>query len=242
MAIPKRLHDWGPVKTAYLERSPRPTWKSLAEEFGFAEKTLTAVANDEGWALLRARRSEALVERSGAHDMLLAAAGNQKAITDKLTNSALIIVQGLDNALDEMDEKLAASTRVGLLNTAAFAVSNIARALKEAGVVGLPKALMDELSEKAPKGPEGKEYLRSALHQINITVQAARDGKPIPEVVVEEPKHRYPAGGVFYGKGGADVEEAVTTMPGKGTKEGLALSRLMADANRRSKAEREEVI
>ena len=83
--------------------------------------------------------------------------------------------------------ELAPSTRSQVLNTAAFALANLAKGLKDAGVVGLPRALMDSLESKAPKGPEGKDWLKHAMQQINVTVQLAREGKPVDTVPPQEP-------------------------------------------------------
>lgn len=214
MAIAKRNIDWVPVREHFLTAPERPTWSELETQFGIPAGRLQQTASDEGWVILRAKKTAALLERSGAHELLLAAAMQQQIITDKFCGVALSTVEGLEKVLAEIDTEkedgktLAASTRSGILNTVSFALTNLARALKESGVVGLPRALMNELEAKMPKGEEGKDFLRTALQQINLTVNLAREGRALDAVTVTANPPPYPRGGVHGVRARRTAEEA----------------------------------
>lgn len=237
MAIPKRPNDYTLVREAFISRPGKVSFADLAEEFAIPSHAIAQCAADESWALLRTRRTAALIERSGAHEMLLAAAATQKAITDKFSSISLSTVEALESCLQELNTtdaggnyKLAASTRTSILNTMSFALGNLARALKESGVVGLPRALMDQIEEKIPKGVEGKEQLSRALQQINLTVNLAREGKPVTHVVPEVIQTR------------AEQLAQPVTVPSKRSQESKEAARLIRQAEKRSKAEFESVL
>ena len=218
---------WGEIRTAFVERSDRPTYTDLSGEFSVPLERISKVANDEGWPMLRARHSAALVERSGAHDMLLQAAAAQRAVTDRLSSLTLQTISQLQSVVDDPHlGELAPSTRSQVLNTAAFALANLAKGLKDAGVVGLPRALMDSLESKAPKGPEGKDWLKHAMQQINVTVQLAREGKPVDTVPPQEPKAKATA---------ADPID----IPSYDSQDGKEVARLIREAEARSLAKLE---
>lgn len=208
MAFPKRNQDWVPIRERFINAPERPTWGELETEFGTSSDKIRVAASDEGWAMLRAKRTAALVERSGAHQMLLAAAENQKVITDRFCSISVGTVEALEKVLTEIDgdvleegatkpRKLAASTRAGILNNVSFALLNLANALKSSGVVGLPRALMNEIEAKTPKGEAGKDFLKTALQQINLTVNLAREGKALDSVEVQT-RVPYPRRGVHH--------------------------------------------
>ncbi len=202
MVVQRRSFKWEPVREHFLTAPERPTWNELETQFGIPADRIRAAAGDEGWVVLRAKKTAALVERSGVHEMLLDAARHQQLITDKFCGVALGTVEQLEKILSDLDgtdgetgKKLAVTTRSNTLNTVSFALLNLANALKNSGVVGLPRALMNQIESKMPAGEEGKEFLKTALQQINLTVNLAREGKPIDSVSVE-PIHRYPRGGI----------------------------------------------
>lgn len=227
MPLPKRSVDWSPIRKAFIERQDRPTYAELADEFGIPLPRVAEAGLDEGWPMLRARHSASLIERSGAHDMLLQAAAAQRAVTDRLSSLTLQTISQLQSVVDDPHlGELAPSTRSQVLNTAAFALANLAKGLKDAGVVGLPRALMDSLESKAPKGPEGKDWLKHAMQQINVTVQLAREGKPTDTVPPQEPKPKPTA---------ADPID----IPSYDTLDGKEAARLIREAEARSLAKLE---
>ncbi len=234
--------DWNPAREAFVSRSIRPTYTELSEEFSISVPQISGCAADQGWVMLRARRIEAELERSDAQDLLLRAARGQKAVVESIANLSLAAVQKLTKLVEELDEDLADATQANTLNTVAFAVANLSKGLKDAGVVGMPKAIMDQLEGKMPAGADGKDFLARTLQQVNITVMAARDGKPIPDVVVDPIREPYPVGGIAHADT-ESIDRSNTTEAIRQTQaESKALARMIRKEEARALAELADVL
>ena len=98
--------------------------------------------------------------------MLLRAAKMDSAIMASFTNLALETVRKLQEIVDQVESKKSVNTRANTLNTVSFAMGNIARALKEVGVVGIPKALKESAGVDSGNG----RWNPAMLQSLNITV------------------------------------------------------------------------
>ena len=175
-----RGHEWVGLRRAFIERPVRATYAELGKEFYISEDRIKRCACDEGWAMLRAAHLEAQLRQGDAAVALLRAAKMDSAIMASFTNLALETVRKLQEIVDQVESKKSVNTRANTLNTVTFAMGNIARALKEVGVVGIPKALKESAGVDSGNGKWNPQMLAS----LNVTVQnlmMTKDGpmKPI---------------------------------------------------------------
>lgn len=168
-----RIIDWVPIREDYLSRQVRPTYAELAADHGLPAATVGRIAVDEGWPLLRAQKMEKAMRESDAAVVVLEAAKRQSAVTQTLAGTALVTLQRLHRVVELLKEDLSPATQANVLNTVSFALSNTAKSLKDAGVVGLPKELWRGADEDGSPGSGGRDSTRQLLQQINVTVQAA---------------------------------------------------------------------
>lgn len=157
--------DWLALRRAYVERPERPLHDQLSAEFGVGVERIVRAASDEGWAMLRAKHLDAQLAQCDAGLALLKAAKVDTLVLDRVTNTALEILRKIDETVGSLDGKKAASTRMSLLNTASFALSNVANSLHRVGVVGLPKGLKDAAGEANGR------WNPQMLSALNVTVQ-----------------------------------------------------------------------
>ena len=78
------------------------------------------------------------------------------------------------------------NTRANTLNTVSFAMGNVARALKEVGVVGIPKALKESAGVDSGNGRWNPQMLQA----LNVTVQnivSTQDASQTPSKPVSGP-------------------------------------------------------
>lgn len=223
--------QWKPVREVFLSREDRPSFSELAAEFGIEEKRIERAATDQGWVILRAKKSAELLERTDAHEKILMAAALQTAVTDRFSVMAILTLEGLGKSLADLekDTERAPAGRTNILNTVSFTLANLARGLKDAGIMGIPRALAESLKDGAPKGAEGEEYLKRALHQINLTVNLAREGKPTDTVVLEP----IPVKELRKAHLARDV-----TIPQAHTPDSISVSRMIRQAEKDSEARR----
>ena len=99
-----------------------------------------------------------------ASEVILSAVKIDQTIVREFSDAALIVVGRIKTCVESVDENRAASTKVQILNTAAFALANLARALKDAGVVGIPKCLADGAQK------ENGRWDDRLLQQINVNL------------------------------------------------------------------------
>ena len=177
--IPARGFDWVPLRQAFITRPERATYAELSGEFRIPEERLKRAAADEGWAMLRAAHLEAQLKQGDAAVALLRAAKMDSAIMASFTNLALETVRKLQEIVDQVESKKSVNTRANTLNTVTFAMGNIARALKEVGVVGIPKALKESAGVDSGNG----RWNPAMLQSLNITVanlMMTKDGPKMP--------------------------------------------------------------
>jgi hypothetical protein len=104
------------------------------------------------------------------------------------------VMESVDVGAGDTKKQRSPQAKLDAINTASFAAANFCRALKDVGIVGLPKGLSQE-------GKEGNgRWNPQMLSQINLTVQnltaQAAAGAPKVETVVacvSEPKVSVPS-------------------------------------------------
>ncbi len=172
MAIsPQRGVEWQPLRDAFVQRSPRPTYAELSAEFNVPLSTVGQCANEEAWASMRAQHLEAQLRAADASTVLLEAIKIDRTLIRTLADLALVALQKLKHEVERLTDEKAPSTNVEVLNTCSFAAANFTRALKDVGIVGLPKGMTAEGKEANGRwNPE-------MLQQINVTVQNLQAGQ-----------------------------------------------------------------
>lgn len=182
--IPARNFDWVALRQAFITRPERATYADLSAEFQISEERIKRAASDEGWAALRAAHLEEQLRQGDAAVALLRAARMDHAVMGSFTNLALETVRKLQEIVDQIESKKSVNTRANTLNTVSFAMGNVARALKEVGVVGIPKAL------KESAGMENGRWNPQMLQALNVTVQnivSTQDASKTPSKAVSGP-------------------------------------------------------
>lgn len=165
--IPSRAFDWVTLRQAFITRPERATYAELSGEFGVPEERIKRAASDEGWAALRAAHLEDQLKQGDAAVAILRAAKMDSAVMGSFTNLALETVRKLQEIVDQIESKKSVNTRANTLNTVSFAMGNVARALKEVGVVGIPKALKESAGVDNGNG----RWNPAMLQALNVTVQ-----------------------------------------------------------------------
>lgn len=165
--IPARAFDWVTLRQAFITRPERATYAELSGEFGVPEERIKRAASDEGWAALRAAHLEEQLKQGDAAVAILRAAKMDSAVMGSFTNLALEMVHKLQEIVDQVESKKSVNTRANTLNTVSFAMGNVARALKEVGVVGIPKALKESAGVDNGNG----RWNPAMLQALNVTVQ-----------------------------------------------------------------------
>jgi len=184
--IPLRSFDWVPLRTAFITRPERATYAELAAEFRVPEDRIKRASSDEGWAALRAAHLEEQLKQGDAAVALLRAARMDHAVMGSFTNLALETVRKLQEIVDQVESKKSVNTRANTLNTVSFAMGNVARALKEVGVVGIPKALKESAGVDSGNGRWNPQMLQA----LNVTVQnivSSQDASKTPSKAVSGP-------------------------------------------------------
>jgi hypothetical protein len=165
MAVPQRSVDWQPLRDAFVQRSPRPSYSELSAEFNVPITTISICASEEAWTSLRAQFLETRLREADASAVLLEAIKIDRTLIRTVSDLALVALNRLKHEIERLTDEKAPSTNVEVLNTCSFAAANFTRALKDTGVIGLPKGM----------SAEGKElngrWNPEMLQQINVTVQ-----------------------------------------------------------------------
>lgn len=176
-----KTNVWREIRSAYIERPQKPTYAELAEEFRVPANTLGVYAADEGWVLLRSQHLESVALACNAQEGMIELAKGNREVAATFINFALVGVKRLTRVIESIEEGTKPRAESDIIQNCAFAASNFAKSLKEIGVIVIPRSLADGLEAK---GDAGKDFLKGALQQINITVQAAQNGTA-PAVVSE---------------------------------------------------------
>ena len=183
-----RAFDWVSVRRDFIEADERPTWGELAAKYKCAEDRLRRAAQEEGWATLRVAHLENQLKNGDAAMALLRAAKMDTAVVSAVTNVSLNVIQKLEEIIAQLESKKSVNTRANTLNTVTFALGNVTKALKEVGVVGIPKAL----KQAGMEGSNG-QWSASMVSALNVTVQnivgqqAAPMAKPAPLAAISAP-------------------------------------------------------
>lgn len=140
----------------------------LAKEFGCSVARISRAMTDEGWAAMRAAHLEQALKTSDAAVALLRAAKADSAVVHAVSNLALeVIAQLHEITAKAATVSKAENTRANTLNTVTFALRNLTGALKEVGVVGIPKALKESAGVDSGNG----RWNPAMLQSLNVTVQ-----------------------------------------------------------------------
>jgi hypothetical protein len=141
----------------------------LAVEFGVSEARIRRACHDEGWPAMRAARLDDALRSSDAIKALLDAARTEGAVQRAMGNIALEVISQLHevSAQAARAQGKAENTRANTLNTVTFALRNLAGALKDVGLVGLPRALKSQAGMADEQGRWNPQMLAS----LNVTVQ-----------------------------------------------------------------------
>lgn len=140
----------------------------LAVEFGVSLPRLKRAMHDEGWQALRAARLDAALRSSDAMTALLDAARTEGTVQRAVSNLALEVIAQLHEVTTAAAKApKAENTRANTLNTVTFALRNLTGALKEVGLVGLPKALKGQPGMADEQGRWNPQMLAA----LNVTVQ-----------------------------------------------------------------------
>src|SRR5262245_43635854 len=136
---PRVATDWGPIREAYVTRTPIPTFTELSGEFSLSVSAVSRVANEEEWAGIRLQKRQDKMKQRGATEIILSALkGEEKLIQrarstcDKVISAAELIVE----SITENAEAVKDSTRATSLNNVCFALSNLGRFVEALGIVG----------------------------------------------------------------------------------------------------------
>ena len=161
--------DWVSLRRAFIERPERPTIDELATEFGVTAARITRAMHDEGWPALRAARLDTALRSSDAMKALLDAARTEGTVQRAVSNLALEVITQLHDVTQAAARATgkAENTRANTLNTVTFALRNLTGALKEVGLVGLPRALKSAPGMSDEQGRWNPQMLAA----LNVTVQ-----------------------------------------------------------------------
>ena len=172
--------NWEPVRQAYLQRIPAPSYRDLANEFGIPQSTVAKMGLEERWPQLRLDQQNAAMQLVGASDVIVQALTAERQAIDQAKQVAMGILCAINNVLesivDESSDPKRARKTSDFLQTCSFTYANVTKGLKDIGVVGFPKELAD-----AGKGANGK-WDSKLLNQINVTIQGLTSDAKVKQV------------------------------------------------------------
>lgn len=188
------------LREAFVQREQKPTQAELAEEFAIPMGTIARIAADESWTSMRAAYLEHKSQEADAAGILIQAVKIDRRVITLFSDTAIVMLTQLTMAVQSIPEDRAISTKVEIINTASFALKNLADACKTVGILGLAKTL-----DAAGKEDNGR-WNPQMLSQINLTVQnlvgkaqadtagvqSGSDKEPV-STTVKEPKPVPPA-------------------------------------------------
>ena len=162
--IAQRVIDWEPIRKAFVERPKRLTYAELSVEFSIGESSIKTCAADEGWAMMRARRLELEMQRADAAQIIVEAAASDRAAIERFRTLAIRMVNDTLADVESIAGEFTAAKRLNLRQTASFTILNLAQALKNVGLTGVPKELRDGLGGS---GASGEAWKAAVLVQVN---------------------------------------------------------------------------
>ncbi len=188
-----RLIEWQPIRDAFVNRTPLPSYTELSGEFAVSPQSISRCANEENWAELRLTRVQNQLKEAGASELILKAIQGEgqllqksRELATKFCTTAELLLEELTNQ-KEGDSKI--STRISTLNNLGFALSNISRFIEAVGLVGMPQDLRN--AKRAGVDSAGQPWEKGMLQQINVTVkniQAAAEATKAEPAPVDLPK------------------------------------------------------
>lgn len=203
-ALPKGYVDWAPIKRAYIDRSPIPDTRELAEEYGVSPQKLARAIFDEDWAVDRCKFWEEKAKGSNVVALMANAAARETKVIDLATQKGIVMLHTIGTMLEELDtpelRKRALATRQSILTGLSITYSNVTRNLAELGVTGLPKELRKAAQLQGGVDSKG-DWRLPMIDKITIAIETARrsqerDAIPVQAAVVQEaaPVAAAPAG------------------------------------------------
>jgi hypothetical protein len=164
MSLSPRFVDWAPVREAFVQRPTRPTYTELSTEFAIAQGVIGRTAADEGWPALRAQYLDGQLAKCDASAVLLEAVKVDRSLINQFTSVAISALSKLAQTIESIEDDRAPATKADALNTCSFAYVNLAKGLREVGVIGVSKSL-----DGAGKGDNGR-WNPGLLQQINVNI------------------------------------------------------------------------
>ncbi len=184
----KNVVDWPAMRSAFIESDEKPTYAELSESFRVPLSTVCSTAADEGWVLQRSRYLEKVALACGATEAIIDLAKGNREVASTFINFALVGVKRLTKVVESIEEGTKARAESDIIQNCAFAAANFAKSLKELGITVIPKELADGLGS----GSGSRDFLKSALQQINVSVNVAQGkaepAKETPKADVELPE------------------------------------------------------
>ncbi len=168
----KRTINWQPIREAYVQRSPKPTYTELSKEYAVSISRISEVSSEEVWDNLRAGFAEQRLKEAGASELVLRAIQNEGVILNGARDIAAKVLIGLRVILEELGDADKAPKSLGaradIINTVTFALANMGKFLESLGLVGMHK----ELRKVRREGEQnGSGWEAGVMQQINVTVQ-----------------------------------------------------------------------
>lgn len=169
--VGRNIVEWQPIREAYCQRSPRPSYTELSEEFSVSLSGISSVASEEAWDVLRAGYAEQKLKESGAATLLLKAIEGEGVILTGAREITTRVLIGLRVLLEELSDADKApkslGSRADILNTVTFALANLSKFMESVGLVGMHK----ELRKLKHEGKADGSWENGVMQQINVTVQ-----------------------------------------------------------------------
>ncbi len=166
----RKTIDWIAAKTAYVERTPCPSYTDLAKEFGCTVAAVSTVARDEDWPAFRKTRQEKTMLECSANDAIIAAVKGEGPILQQARSVTAQFISAIELCVQKLmadAESMKPSSMANILNTIGFAMSNGGKFMDTIGLIGMQK----ELSKARREGSEGSvPWDKGMMQQINVTV------------------------------------------------------------------------
>jgi hypothetical protein len=169
--IPQRFRDWAPIRQEFVDSVERPTYTQLAEKHGIPINTVTKVASDEGWMIMRHRRLETLAEKDDALSVIRRAVVGENALQEKFRELVIVLLGDTLQELSALAENKSQGGRLNKRQTISFTILNCAAALKAAGITGLPAKLRESLEPGAALN--GEPWRSGMIQNINVLIKNA---------------------------------------------------------------------
>lgn len=154
------------LRKAFVEGTPKPTFKELSERFGVPDRTISWRAADEQWNELRAAHMQQQQANGDALSLINQAVSRTDVrLIRAFSDTCILALENLARIMQEIDPNLKPSTRISIIKDASFGFLNLASGSKSVGLVSVERNL-----EKLGKEDNGR-WNPQMLSQINLTIQ-----------------------------------------------------------------------